>query len=129
MMASLLGRISPLGEKGFLMVETIIAVGIGGTAVVVFFLAIATGSQGVAQVDRNITISNLAQSQMEFVHDQPYLTAPTTYPTITPPEGYSLTAVAEPVPGADDNIQKVTVTVFKQGDQVVLLEDFKLNNP
>ena len=52
---------------------------------------------------------------------------PATYTSITPNQGYSVTAEAFLVAGADDDIQRVVVTVYHDGALVLSAEAYKMN--
>ena len=73
---------------------------------------------------------------MEYIRNQPYIVAPTPYPApapgITVPTGYSITvtttAYVDPVTGTpypEAEIQKNTVTVSRDGKNLVTVEDLK----
>ncbi len=90
-------------------------------------VALSTTSiaSGVIQVQANA--ENLARNEMEYVKSLPYQVAPTTYPTLPAPANYSLTAEAFPVAGADNQVQRVVVTVSRGGESVLVLEGLKMN--
>jgi len=115
-------------QKGASLVEVLIALAILGIAIVAFLGAISTESIGVGTVDERVTVENLVRSQMEYTKSQEYLTAPVSYDTVAPPSAdFTITAEATTIPGADDNIQKITVTVSRNGEVLVVKEDFKVN--
>ena len=63
----------------------------------------------------------------------PYQAPPSFYPTLAVLSGYSLTAEAqeESVEGAppDPNLQKIVVTVSRDGEEILVLESFRANAP
>ena len=114
-------------QKGVGLLEALVAMAIVGTAVVALLAALSSGSIAVGTVDQRLTADGMVQSQFEYTKDSAYLVAPATYPTITPPPGgYAITAEAEAVDGADDNIQIVRVTVYRNGKALLTVEDFKV---
>lgn len=116
------------GEKGASLVEAIIAVAITAIAVAGFLGALSTGALAVGKVDGQVTAQNLARSQLEYTKSQAYIAAPASYAKITPvPAGYSISAEATAVNGRDDNVQKITVTVQRNGKVLQVMEGFKLN--
>lgn len=116
------------GEKGASLIEALIAVAVMAIAVAAFLGAISTGSLAVGKVDRQVTAQNLARSQLEYTKSQAYAVAPASYGIITPvPAGYSLIAEAAAVNGRNENIQKITVTVHRNGKVLLVMEGFKLN--
>lgn len=114
-------------QKGFGLAETLIAVAILGTAVVAFVVSLSTGSLAANNLDKQTMAQSIAQSQMEYTKNYTYNASATTYPILTPPATYSVTVGVAAVSGADTNIQKITVTVSKNGVSVVTVTDYKVN--
>jgi len=108
-------------------VETLIAVAILGTAIVAFVVSLSVGSLAVNALDKETIAQGLAQTQMEYIKNYLYDPGATTYPILTPPATYSVTVSVSAVPGADTNIQKITVTVSKDGVSLVTVTDYKVN--
>ncbi len=115
------------GQEGVGLVEVLVAVAILSVTLVTFLAAISTGSISVATTEERVTAQNLARSQLEYTKGLPYLTAPASYATMTPPAGYAVSAEATSIPGADSSIQKITVTVTRDGETLVTVEDFKVD--
>jgi len=106
-------------------VETLVAVAILGIAIVAFVVALSTGAIAVGGQDEATAAQGLAQSQLEYIKSQPY--SPGSYATVAAPAGYALSVAVAPVPGTDTDIQKVTVTVLRDGDGVLTVSDYKVN--
>jgi prepilin-type N-terminal cleavage/methylation domain-containing protein len=115
------------GQKGVALVEVLVAVAIIGITLVVFLSAVSTGSIGVAKTEEQVTAENLARSQLEYTKSQTYLAAPASYDTVTPPAGYAVSAEAASIPDTDSSIQMITVTVTRDGETLVTVEDFKVD--
>ena len=109
------------------MVETLVAVAIMGTTTVALLAALSTGSIAVTIVEENVNAGAIARSQLEYTQSLPYQIAPATYDTITPPEEYGVTAEAFPVDGADSDIQEIVVTVYHHGEDVLVVQGYKMN--
>jgi type II secretory pathway pseudopilin PulG len=115
-------------EDGVGLVETLIAVGILGLALTALLSAVSTGSLASSRPQERVTAENMARSQLEYVKSQPYATPPATYATVTPSAGgYAVSAVAEAIPNADSAIEKVTVTVTRNGKTLFVTEDYKVD--
>lgn len=141
-------------QKGFSLIEVIIALGLLGIVGIAFLGALATSSSAIIVNDERATAESLARSEMEYVKSQPYSSAPWSYKLPlpgewpeeslpdwwdpdnppTPPEGYenyTAAVAAEPVhSGDDDGLQEITVTVtFLEGTdeekEVIVLEGYK----
>ena len=114
-------------QAGVGLVETLVAVAILGVTLTVLLAAISTGSAGVATTEERVTAENLARSQLEYTKSQPYLPAPASYATVTPPAGYAVSAEATSIPDSDSSIQQITVTVTRDGETLLTVEDFKVD--
>ena len=114
-------------QRGIGLAETLAAVAILGTAVVAFATGLATGSIAVGEHDGQATAQGLAQSQMEYTKSYAYNPGAATYPLLAAPEGYSVNVSVGAAPGGDTDIQKVTVTVSRGGEEIIKVEDYKVN--
>jgi hypothetical protein len=113
------------GSRGQVLLETAVALSVFalvGTAVLVgVSLAHTTGSR----VESQSVAENLARNQMEYVFSQPYQAPPAAYPTVSAPDGYTVSAVAEEYVLGDPNVEKVVVTVNRDGQSVLVLETLR----
>jgi len=115
-------------ERGFTLVEALVAIAIVSIAFTALLAALSTGAMATNKADKRITAQTLARSQLEYTKALEYKIAPTTYDTFTPiPEGYTVVAEASPIDGYDEDVQKITVTVSHQGEVVQVMEDLKVN--
>lgn len=113
----------PGREHGFSLIEQIVAVALIGTVAVPMLLVISGLVRGASRSDAQITILNLAKSQVESVKQQPYQPFGGSYSVVPEvPEGYVVSVAASPVrtyfyPEPDptstlpDEVQLVTVEV------------------
>ncbi len=115
------------GQGGAGLVEVLVAVAILGVTLVVFLAAMSTGSVGVATTEEQVTAENLARSQLEYTKSDTYLAAPASYPTVTPPAGYAVSADATSIGEGDGAVQKITVTVTRNGETLLTVEGFKVD--
>ncbi len=127
-------------ETGIGLVESLAAVAILGTAGVAFVLSLSTGAIAVRESDQETTAQSLARAQLEYVKNYPYHPAPTTYPSaytynetynpnpITLPEGYAVSVVVSAIPqaGGDSDVQKITVSVSRDGAGILTIADYKV---
>ncbi len=115
------------GEEGVGLVDSLAAVAILGVALVSVVVALSVGMITVRQGEQEMVAQSLVQSQLEYVKGYPYSPGATTYPLIDTPEGYSLSVEVSSIPDTDTDIQKITVTVFHDGEAILEVEDFKVN--
>jgi prepilin-type N-terminal cleavage/methylation domain-containing protein len=120
-------------EKGFSLIEVIIAIAILGIIGVAFFSGLGTASRVTYTADERATAENLARSQMEYVKEQPYLVGG-GYDEIDLseyPASYDIDVIANPLAGALSGIQEIVVQVYHQGtdpeDLVFELRDYKVD--
>ena len=110
-------------EVGFTLIEQIVAAALIAVIAPPLMLALSLMMRGASVSEAEITMLNLARSQMESVKQQPYLSLPATYPTIFPvPGAFTVTTTAAavktytfPAPLAGtalpDEVQTITVQV------------------
>ena len=123
-----LRRIAAIQQEGFGLVEVLVALAIVATAVIMFLTTLSTGSRTVALMYERTTAENLARSQLEYTKSQDFIIAPASYDTITSlPTDFTVSAQASAVEDRDDNVQKITVTVYRNGESTLVLEDFKVD--
>jgi type II secretory pathway pseudopilin PulG len=116
------------GEAGIGLVEALIAVAILSLTLTVLLSALSAGSLAVGTTEERVTAENLARSQLEYTKSQPYLPLPASYPTVTPSAGgYGVTVEATSIPDTDSSIEKITVTITRDGDTLLVVEDYKVD--
>ena len=114
-------------ERGFGLVETLVAVAIAGSALAMFLSGMSSGTIVTSQADRLSTAHELARSQIESTKAAAYNPPPYTYTSISAPSGYAVTSMAGAIAGANSDIEQVTVTVTKNSVTVYSLQDYKVN--
>ena len=112
-------------EKGFSLIEVMVALAILSIIAVAFLGAMATSSKTLFTTDKHNTANNLAESQMEHIKSQMY--ALSYSPAPIPDEYTSYSAIIDVEPFQDNNIQKVTITIIHNGTTVTTLQDYKVN--
>jgi len=115
------------GQKGLGLVESLVAVAILGTAVTAFIVALSAGSIAVREQEEQVVAQGLAQTQLEYVKSYSYDTEATTYPTVDTPGGYAISVVVNSIPDTDADIQKITVTIFHHAEDILAVENYKVN--
>jgi prepilin-type N-terminal cleavage/methylation domain-containing protein len=119
-------------ERGMTLVEVLLAMGILAAVAAVFLAAMSTSSKAAIVGQQQVAAESLAKSQMESIKQQNYSVAQ-LYTKITEPTGYQIQiAVARLDPqgihtGADEGLQKITITITHGGNTVFILEGYKSN--
>jgi Tfp pilus assembly protein PilV len=114
-------------ERGISLIEAAVAILLLGGGVLTLVMSMSSGVIAVQQDDQTVTAQGLARTQMEYVKEYPYSVGATAYPSVNAPEGYAITVNVASVPGANTDIQKVTVTINRNGNAVFTLQDYKVN--
>jgi len=119
--------------EGSILIEAVIAltiIGALGTAVV---MGVGTAHTSGDLVETRSTAETLARNQMEYVFTLPYAVPNGTYVSIADaPPGYTLIVEAleytegDPAIVNDSDIEKVIVTVNKDGQSVLVLETLRV---
>ena len=114
-------------EKGFTLIEVLVALGLLGVFAAAFLTGIATSSKAILIADERTIAESLARSQMEYIKELDYINGATSYDSAPIPAehvGFSATIdVVELAAG----LQKITVTIDYYGEVVIPLEDYKVN--
>lgn len=120
------------------MVEEIVAIGLVALGLILLVTMVTTGTEGVTVLVDNVSAEGLAKSQLELIKDASYEPDPTSnpYPTVTAPSPYSVDVDVEywiapngPFTSTvtNDGLQRITVTVQREGDDVLSLENYKVD--
>jgi len=112
-------------EKGFSLLETILALALLGVIGASFLSGLATSSKARMLADEKVSARILAESQMENIKIQPFLPTYTANATILADyPGYSITTN---VTSIGTGIQKIVLTVEHSDRDVHVLESYKVD--
>lgn len=132
-------------QKGVTLLETLAALALLAIIGVAFLSAIATSSITMANAEEKVEIDNLARAQMEYTKSDNYTdyiygppAIPPDYTTLDElapanpyaipiPAGYSINVTAVALHEPDTGIQKITVTVSREGKDLLVMEGYKVN--
>ena len=111
-------------EKGFSLIETIVALALLATIGVSFFNGLATTSTARVSADEKVSSKILAEILMENVKKQSYsITGNYTYSIPEEFAGYSANFTVENI--RNDYLQKLTFTIHHRNDDTFTLESYK----
>lgn len=118
------------GEKGFTIIETLVALALLGIIAVAFLSGVATASKASSIANERAIAESLVRSEAEYVKSCAYQDSASEYPvdpSLTVPDSW---IVPPPVVGlvhaTDDGIQEVTVTAEHNGEEVLSLKIYKV---
>jgi type II secretory pathway pseudopilin PulG len=114
-------------ESGLGLVEMLVAVSLMGLVATAFISALSTGSLAVGTQSEQTIAQQLAQTQQEVIKAAAYSTTGAGYPAVTAPSGYSVAFTVNSSIYSDTNIQKITVTISRDGTQILTTEGYKVN--
>ena len=129
-------RSALFNSLGMTLMEMIIALAIFSSAGTAVLLGVSAAHKSSFVVEASAIAENLARNQMEYVFSQSYVAVGTPYPSIADdsslniniPSGFGVGATAV-FYVADDGlagtIQKVVVTVTRDGQSILVLESLR----
>ena len=117
-------------EGGLTLIEVLIALTILGLVGGIFASSLTMSSKLIMTTQEMVAVDSLARDQMEDTKNQPYVEEATSYTAISIPsdlagQGYSIAVLAEPLNTPDDGIQRITVTVTRNGASLFTFVDYK----
>ena len=112
-------------EKGFTLIETVVALALMSIICVSFLSGLATTSSSRALAEERVSAKILSEAQMENIKKQAYTDNYTDYTLLTP-AGYAGYSTNLTVEDFYYNLQKITVTIYHNEDDVFSLESFKV---
>ena len=110
-------------QRGLGLVESLMAVAILGVAVVAFVMALSAGTVAVREGNQEVMVQSLARTQLEYIKSCPY---DTTYSEVEL-EGYDISVEVDSIPDTGPDIQRITVTISRGGEDILTVEDYKVN--
>ena len=110
------------GEKGITLLETVLALALLGMIGVAFLSGLGTTSTARALAEERVASKILAEAQMENIKKQAYAD---NYTQISL-DGYDNYSTNITIEDHYYNLQKITVTVFHNAEEVFSLESFKV---
>jgi type II secretory pathway pseudopilin PulG len=114
-------------EYGIGIVESIVAIGLLGMGIVALIGALSTASIAVKENSQSVVARQLAETQVETIKAAPYDVSGNSYTTISAPIGYSVAFTVNSLIYATTDIQKIVVTVARNGTPVLTVENYKTN--
>ena len=132
-------RIRFQDERGIGLIEVLVAIAILAIATTAFTTGLSTGSIAVREGNQGVVAQSLVQAQLEYVKSYPYDSEATAYPgidtydetynpdPITLPDGYVISVGVVSIPDTDTDIQKIMVTISRDGEDILTVENCKVN--
>jgi len=112
-----------IGQTGFSLVESSVAIVLVATVTLVAVGALAVATKAAAQARTDVTAGVIARSEMEYVRSQSVASTYQIDPTLSVPSGYAVTITTSNT--ANTCLQQITVTVTRPGHPAITLEDYK----
>jgi type II secretory pathway pseudopilin PulG len=120
-------------EGGLSLIEILVAMGILAAVGIAFLGGMTTSSMATRTQHMQVTGEALAKSQLEYIKNQDYR-VDMQYEVLDPaqiPNGYSIDVLGEYMNPRgdsthnDDGLQKITITIGRDGEIVLTLEGYK----
>jgi len=122
-----------MNKKGYLLIETVIAIAVFAIVVIGFMQGLQVGILGTYRVDVSNTALNLAQSQMESIKSEDYQVYTEgepdgdEYSKIDAPNGFTIGIAVSNIAGEnpEEKLQQITVTVTFDEDRTITVAGYK----
>jgi type II secretory pathway pseudopilin PulG len=116
-------------EHGFSLIEVLLAAFIISTVGVGLLAGLTLASKVVIATDQHETARDLAVAEMEYIKSLSYNSSHYDSNASLIPSGSGLTVnvVNPPESVGDSNLQKITVIINKNGQEIVRLAGYKVN--
>ncbi len=118
-------------ERGFALIETLVALAILGVVAVALLGGVATSTKASVITNEHTTAESLVRSELEYIKNYTYQYAATQYPVdpaLAIPQSWSIPAPAVAlVHATDDGIQQVTVSAQRNGKTVLTVKIYKVD--
>lgn len=111
-----------LGNRGNMLLEAAVAIAIIGTVGTALLVGIQTAHSSGERTEYQASAENIGRNQIEDVFNQVYLPPPATYPSISVPSLYSVSANATVYVAGESDVEKLTVLVTFDGRNILTLE-------
>jgi len=129
-------------EKGFSLIEVLIALAILGIIAVAILSGLGTTFKAVMVSQERVVVESLAKSQLEYIKAQDYITA-AAYDPDNPEQSYKLIDIPDDLiekgygiaintpqtislTGERFELQSITVVVERNGEQMLTIADYKV---
>jgi prepilin-type N-terminal cleavage/methylation domain-containing protein len=119
-------------QRGFTLIETVVALAIFTTVAAAFLQGISASSRNIFLADERATAESLARTQMEWAKGAVYSYNATSYEMLPVPSYgdyvfYTVNITAQSLHNPDEGIQKLTVNIGRSGRRIFTLEDYKVD--
>jgi len=108
-----------------MLLEAAVAVMIFGTVGTAVLVGIRTAHSSGERNEHQAAAENIGRNQMENVFNQAYLPPPVSYPSISVPSMYTVTADATEYIVGETDVEKITVSVTFEGRGILSLETLR----
>jgi len=113
------------GQRGYTLVEVVVAVAIVGIVAVAFLSALTSGYLALVLADENTVAESLTRTEFERIREAAYPVAPYDRPDALP--GYDISVLAANVDESASPIQLVTVEVRHDGELLLTTSSYKVD--
>ncbi|MBN1191110.1 MAG: type II secretion system protein [Dehalococcoidales bacterium] len=115
-------------QKGFTLIETLVGMFILVLIGVTLLASLTLSSKILVQTDSSETARDLAVAEMEYLINLPYADSYSHDESLVPGGSNFTITIDTPVSIEEDgNLQKLTVRIWLNGQEITCLEDYKVN--
>jgi len=113
------------GQRGYMLIEVLVAVAIVGVVAVAFLSALTSGYLALVLADENTVAESLTRTEFERIRQATYPVSGHGPEEALP--GYWITAIVSDVDETDSPIQLVTVEVSHDGELLLTTATYKVD--
>lgn len=114
-------------DRGALLIEAVVAITVFVTIFTVTMVAISTALKSSQNLEQRAIAENIVRNQLEWIVSQPYSGPTIGYTATTTPSDYIATITTDNLNEfpADDDIERITVTVTRDGGSILSIETIR----
>ena len=132
-------------EKGFSLIETLMALALMGIIAVAFLSGMSTSFKGIIVSQERVAAESLAKSQLEYIKSQDYISVaeynpedpakryqPITIPSDLTDQGYTI-EISSPqlvvvAGGGWGELQSITLVIRRNGEERITVSEYKIGS-
>lgn len=114
-------------EKGYMLVEVIMSIALMSLIGASVLSGLSTACRSLVAADEHTAARNLAESQLQDIRKQDFAATYTPIPVPSEYAGFATSVATSGLTARDGNLQRITVSVSRDGNEVLVMEGYRVN--